>query len=221
MTAGLDAAFDEFEDDPDLWVAVLTGTDQVFSAGTDLTGGSGEPTARGGEYGLIRRRRRKPLVAAVEGHALGGGMELVLACDLVVAATTAVFGLPESRRGVIASCGGLFRTARALPLNIAKELLLTGDALTAERAHQLGFVNVLTETGSALTAAVELAQRISGNAPLSVRESLAALEELNSADDDRAWEITEAAMAATLSSRDTSEGVAAFLARRAPHWRGI
>ncbi|MVU77216.1 enoyl-CoA hydratase [Nocardia sp. ET3-3] len=220
MTAGLDAALDEFEDDPELWVAVLTGTESVFSAGTDLAAGSGGKTARGGEYGVIRRRMSKPLIAAVEGYALGGGMELVLACDLVVAGRTATFGLPEPRRGVIATCGGLFRTRRALPLNVAKELLLTGDPLSAERAYQLGFVNAVAEAGQAERSARGLAERICRNAPVSVRESLTALERLNSADDERAWAVTEAAMAATLSSQDTAEGVAAFLERREPRWSG-
>ncbi|MFE3189816.1 enoyl-CoA hydratase-related protein [Nocardia sp. NPDC059240] len=220
MTAGLDAALNAFEDDPDLWVAVLTGTESMFSAGTDLSAGSGEKTARGGEYGVIRRRMGKPLIAAVEGHAFGGGTELVLACDLVVASRTATFGLPEVTRGVIATCGGLFRTRRALPLNVAKEMLLTGDPLTAERAYQLGFVNRLTEPGAAEASARALAQRICRNAPVSVRESLTALERLNSADDVRAWQVTDAAMTATLSSHDTAEGIAAFLERREPRWSG-
>ncbi|MFF2555982.1 enoyl-CoA hydratase-related protein [Nocardia sp. NPDC058058] len=220
MTAGLDAALNDFEDDPGLWVAVLTGTETMFSAGTDLSAGSGGRTERGGEYGVIRRRMGKPLIAAVEGNALGGGMELVLACDLVVAGRTAAFGLPESSRGVIATCGGLFRTRRALPLNVAKELLLTGDSLSAERAYQLGFVNIVAEAGQAERSARELAARVCRNAPVSVRESLTALERLNSADDEQAWQVTEAAMAATLSSRDTAEGVAAFLERREPRWSG-
>ncbi|MCU1642686.1 MAG: enoyl-CoA hydratase [Nocardia sp.] len=220
MTAGLDSALNTFEDDPDLWVAVLTGTGDIFSAGTDLAAGSGGRTGRGGEYGVIRRTRRKPLIAAVEGRALGGGMELVLACDLVVAARTAAFGLPEPRRGVIATCGGLFRTQRALPLNIAKELLLTGEPLPAERAWQLGFVNRLTDEGETIPAALELATRIALNAPVSVRESLVALETMNSADDAEAWQVTEAAMAATLSSADTAEGISAFLERRTPRWSG-
>lgn len=220
MTAGLDAALNEFEDDPELWVAVLTGTGDIFSAGTDLAAGSGKRTERGGEYGVIRRRRRKPLIAAVEGAAFGGGMEIVLACDLVVAAHTATFGLPESRRGVIATCGGLFRTHRALPLNIAKEILLTGDPLTADRAYQLGLVNRLADAGTVLTTALELAHHICRNAPISVQESLVALERMNSAADDEAWQITQDAMTATLSSRDTAEGVAAFFERREPHWTG-
>ncbi|OBH13073.1 enoyl-CoA hydratase-related protein [Mycobacterium sp. E1747] len=220
MTSGLDSALNEFEDDPELWVAVLTGEGRGFSAGTDLRSGSGEPTARGGDYGVARRARRKPLIAAVEGFAYGGGMEIVLACDLVVAGREATFGLPESRRGVIATCGGLFRTHRALPLNIAKQLLLTGEPITAERAYGLGFVNEITDTGLALPAALELAERICRNSPVSVQESLVALERVQAADDEFAWQVTEQARANTLSSRDSAEGVRAFFERREPVWTG-
>lgn len=220
MTAGLDTALNEFEDDPESWVAIITGAGSGFSAGTDMASGPGEPTERGGEYGLIRRKRRKPLIAAVEGYALGGGMEIALASDLVVAARNATFGLPEPRRGVIATGGGLFRTQRALPLNLAKEMLLTGDPLTAERAYQVGFVNVLTEPGGALQAAVALADRICLCAPISVHQSLGALERINSAQDAEAWGITGDAVAATLSSRDTAEGISAFFERRKPEWTG-
>ncbi|MGF6888636.1 enoyl-CoA hydratase [Nocardia sp. GAS34] len=220
MTAGLDAALNEFEDDSSLWAAVLTGEGSGFSAGTDLSSGPGDPTPRGGNYGLVRRARRKPLIAAVDGFAYGGGMEIVLACDLLVAARTATFGLPESRRGVIATCGGLFRTPRALPLNVAKQLLLTGEPITAERAYGLGFVNEIADEGKALTAAIELAQRVCRNAPISVQESLVALERVHSLDDDFAWQVTEQAIANTLTSQDTAEGVRAFLERREPRWSG-
>lgn len=220
MTRALDSALNEFEDSPELWVAVLTGGDSIFSAGTDLRRGSGEPTQRGGEYGVIRRKRRKPLIAAIEGYALGGGMELVLACDLVVAAQTAEFGLPEPRRGVIASSGGLFRTRRALPLNVAKEILLTGRSMSAERGYQLGFVNVLVDAGAALVAAMELAHVICRNAPVSVQETLVALESVNSADDELAWRATEFAQAATIATSDRVEGVKAFFESRDPHWEG-
>ena len=134
----------------DLWAGVLTGTTDVFSAGSDLTAGGDYLTARGGEYGIIRRRRRKPLIAAVEGPALGGGLEIVLACDLVVAASTARFGLPEVSIGVVPTCAGLFRAPRALPLNVARQLILTGRPIDARRAYEVGFVNVLTEPGGAL-----------------------------------------------------------------------
>ena len=161
---GIDGALNELEDDDDLWVGVITGGTQVFSAGTDLRVGSGSGTERGGPYGIIRRRRSKPLIAAVEGFALGGGMEIVLACDLVVASSTATFGLPEVRRGLLALYGGVFRSARALPLNVAKEIVLTGDPIDAARAERHGLVNVVTEPGGALAGALALAERICANA---------------------------------------------------------
>ena len=157
VTAGLDAALNELEDDPELWCGVLTGGQRFFSAGADLAAGPGAPTPRGGIAGLIRRERVKPLIAAVEGFALGGGLELVLSCDLVVAARDARFGLPEVKRGLMPDFGGAFRIVRALPVNVARELLLTGDDLAADRAERLGFVNVLAEPGAALRAALDLA----------------------------------------------------------------
>ena len=220
MALGIDDALNTFEDDPDLWVAVLTGGPAMFSAGSDLRTGSGEGTARGGEYGVIRRERTKPLVAAVEGLALGGGMEIVLACDLVVASTSATFGLPEVQRGLIPLYGGLFRPAKSLPLNVVKELLLTGDPLDATRAHALGLVNVLTPEGAALDEAVRLAERICTNAPVALRESLRALERFVGGDDELGWSATADAAAAVFASEDAREGRDAFLERRPPRWRG-
>ncbi|WP_448627584.1 enoyl-CoA hydratase-related protein [Geodermatophilus sp. URMC 64] len=220
MTAELSAALDRLEDDDELWVGVLTGGPRVFSAGTDLIAGAGEPTERGGPYGVVRRRRGKPLIAAVEGLALGGGMEMVLASDLVVAGRGAEFGLPEVARGVVATCAGLFRGPRALPLNVARELLLTGDRLSAERAERLGFVNVLTEDGGAVAAAVELARRICRNAPVSVRATLVAVEETVAADDELGWAATARAIDTVWASEDRDEGLAAFAEKREPVWRG-
>src|SRR5690606_31719415 len=117
----------------------------------------------------IRRQRSKPLIAAVEGYALGGGFEIVLACDLVVAATDATFGLPEVARGVIPTSGALFRAPRRLPLNVAREMMLTGERIDAARAERLRPVNVLTEPGGAVAGALELAGKILANAPLSVQ----------------------------------------------------
>jgi enoyl-CoA hydratase/carnithine racemase len=169
---------------------------------------------------VVRRARATPLIAAVEGLALGGGMELVLACDLVVAGRGAAFGLPEVARGLVANCGALFRGPRALPLNVARELLQTGDRLPAERAERLGFVNVLTDDGAALDAALELAARICANAPVAVRASLAALEETVAGDDELGWAATERAAAAVRASADGREGVAAFAEKRPPVWQG-
>jgi enoyl-CoA hydratase len=219
MALGIDAGLNDLEDDDDLWVGVLTGGTSVFSAGTDLRVGSGSGTERGGPYGIIRRRRTKPLIAAVEGIALGGGMEIVLACDLVVAATTASFGLPEVRRGLLALYGGVFRTARSLPLNVAREIVLTGDPIGADRAERLGFVNAVTEPGGALDGALRLAERICANAPVAVRQSLQLLN-ASAVTEDAAWPLTDVAMAAIMASEDAGEGRRAFLERRPPRWSG-
>jgi enoyl-CoA hydratase/carnithine racemase len=219
---GISAALDELDDDPDLWVGVLTGTRTVFSAGTDLSGtrGSSPATPRGGEYGVIRRARTKPLIAAVEGPALGGGFEIVLACDLVVAARTASFGLPEVKRGLVPTCGGLFRSARALPLNVAKEMLLTGDNLTPERAYSLGLVNVITEPGEAVQGALTLADRITAVGPVGARASMRALERTVAERDALGWDATSEATAAISGSDDVHEGVLAFFEKREPRWTG-
>lgn len=220
MADALDEALNELDDDDGLWAGVLTGTADVFSAGSDLTAAGDYVTERGGEYGIIRRTRRKPLVAAVEGPALGGGLEIALACDMVVAARTARFGLPEVRIGVVPTCAGLFRGPRAIPLNVARQLILTGRPIDAERAYELGFVNVLTEPGTALAEAERLAQEICENAPVSVQSCLAAVNTLAGADDELGWEQTGSALAAASSSGDAREGVRSFLEKRPPVWTG-
>jgi enoyl-CoA hydratase/carnithine racemase len=216
----LDAAFNLLEDDADLWVGILTGTDSVFSAGSDLTAGGDYWTERGGEYGLIRRHRRKPLIAAVEGPALGGGLELVLSCDLVVASTTARLGLPEVKRGLVATCGALFRGPRSLPVNLAREMLLTGDPIDADRGYAAGLINVVTEPGEAVTAATALAQRICVNAPVAVQASLTALNQALATHDEVGWTLTADAVATIRTSDDYEEGISAFLNKRAPRWSG-
>jgi enoyl-CoA hydratase/carnithine racemase len=216
----LDAAFNQLEDDDDLWAGVLTGTSRVFCAGSDLTAGGDYSTERGGEYGLIRRQRRKPLIAAVEGPAFGGGLELVLACDLVVASRTAQFGLPEVSRGLVASSGALFRAPRALPAALARELLLTGDPVDADRGYAIGLVNRVTEPGEAVAAAVALGTRICANAPAAVQASLVAANRWLAAAEEFGWQVTADALAAIGQSRDYQEGIAAFLEKRPPRWSG-
>ena len=215
----IDDALNELDDDDSLWAGVLTGGTSFFSAGSDLTANGDYVTERGGEYGIVRRRRRKPLIAAVEGPALGGGLEIVLACDLVVAATNARFGLPEVSIGVVPTCAGLFRAPRSFPLNLARELILTGDPIDATRAHAAGFVNVLTEPGGALAGAVTLAQRICRNAPLSVQACLAAVETQLAVDHELGWVVTDDAKGVIRGSEDAAEGVRSFLEKRAPVWR--
>jgi enoyl-CoA hydratase len=219
-TERIEAALDRLEGDPLLSVGVITGTAAVFSAGTDLNEPVSPATERGGEYGLIRRRRVKPLIAAVEGPAFGGGFEIALACDLVVASTTARFALPESRRGLVASSGGLFRALRSLPLNVAREMLLTGAELDAGRAQQFGLVNRVSPPGAAVDEALVMAEEINASSPVSIRETLAVIDLLQAEDDERGWAATAAAQETILASEDRREGIAAFLERRPPRWRG-
>jgi enoyl-CoA hydratase/carnithine racemase len=220
ITGPLDAAMNRLEDDPDIWCGILTGGKRYFSAGADLTIGPGPPTERGGLVGLITRRRTKPLIAAVEGFAVGGGLELVLCCDLVVAARNAVFGLPEVKRGLMPDFGGAFRISKALPLNVAREMLMTGDNLTAERGERLGFVNVLTEPGKALEGALTLAERICNNAPLAVREAMVMVNHGVLDNDEDDWARSDAAHARLLATEDVKEGLSAFFEKRQPRWTG-
>ncbi len=218
MTASLDRALNELDDDPEVRAVVLAAAGTTFCAGTDLRLGSGEPTERGGYYGITRRVRTTPVIAAVEGPALGGGFEIVLSCDLVIAARSASFGLPEVSRGVVATTGGLFRAPRALPPVIAAELLLTGDPLDAARAAALGLVNRVVDEGRALPVALEIAERIAENSPAAVRATLVALQSIAGRDDELGWQATAEAKAVVLASPDAAEGRSAFLERRRPRW---
>jgi enoyl-CoA hydratase/carnithine racemase len=215
---GIDDALNGFQDDPGLWSAVLTGTTDVFCAGTDIVAGPGEPTPRGGPYGVIRRRHTKPLIAAVEGPALGGGFEIAMACDLVVASSAASFGLPETRRGLVANSGALARAMRCLPINIARELLLTGARLDAARAHQIGFVNRLAEPGHAVEVALALAEEIGEASPTAVSATLQALEEQWEAAEERGWAATARAERRIADGPDKQEGLDAFAQKRKPRW---
>src|SRR3954453_13202374 len=176
VSSGMEAALDQLEENDDAWVGVLTHVGPVFSAGADLkainSGKAAElQTARGGFAGLVQRQRTKPLIAAVDGAALAGGCEIALACDLIVASKQARFGVPEVKRSLVAAAGALFRLPRALPRNVALEMIMTGDPITAERAAHFGMVNEIGEPGQALSGALALADRIAANAPLAVRES--------------------------------------------------
>ena len=217
---GVDAALNRLDDDPELWVGVLTGTRTVFSAGTDLKDGMDFRTERGGEYGVVRRKRVKPLVAAVEGVAFGGGFEIALACDLVVASAGARFALPETLRGLAPTSGALFRVLRALPLHVAKELLITGAELSAEQARRFGFVNRVTEVGRALEGALAVAEEICASSPVAVRAVLDAVAAQLAEDDRRGWEETARAVETIRGSADSREGIAAFFERREPRWTG-
>jgi enoyl-CoA hydratase len=225
VSRGIEAAIDALEAEPELWVGILAGNGPVFSAGADLKaaveGKAAEiSTARGGFGGITRRQRDKPIIAAVDGAALAGGCEIVLACDLVVASKSARFGIPEVKRGLIAGAGGLFRLARHLPPNIAMELALTGDPIDAATAADWGIVNILTEPGEALNGARQLAARIIANAPMSVRYSRRAMLETRFLEDDAAFKKSAELLAANCATEDYAEGPRAFLEKRAPVWKG-
>ncbi|PPJ13327.1 enoyl-CoA hydratase [Nocardia nova] len=223
MALGLEKACDAFEADPNVRVAVLTGAGGYFSSGMDLKAmarGEAPLTENRGALGLAGKPPRKPLIAAVEGPALAGGCELALAADLIVAASDSQFGIPEPKRGLIAAAGGVMRLRERLPRNIAMQLALTGDPMQATRLAELGLINILAEPGRALTAALELAERIAANAPLSLEGSKRIVDETSdwtTADAfDKQYDIASTA----LFSEDAAEGVRAFTEKRAPVWNG-
>ncbi len=220
MTLALDAALNRLEDESDLWAAIITGGPEMFCAGTDMAATSGTPTKRGGVYGVVGRTRTKPLIAAVEGVAFGGGFEVAMACDMIVAATNARFGLPEVKRGLVATSGAIFRASRVLPLNIAKQVMLTGAELSPTEGHRHGMINQLCEPGEALQTALALAAQITANSPVSVQQSLQAIDALASADDEQGWALTAKAKRIIDESHDAKEGVAAFFEKRPPAWKG-
>ncbi len=220
MTAALDAALNRLDDEPELWVGVLTGGSAMFCAGTDMAATSGTPTERGGIYGLVGRQRAKPLIAAVEGIAFGGGFEVVMACDMVIAARNARFALPEVKRGLVATSGALFRASRVLPLNIAKYLLTTGAELSPADAERFGLVNEICDPGAALERALVLAATINANSPVAARLALQAVDRIVAANDDQAWSISNDFRRQVMASEDSKEGVAAFFEKRPPNWTG-
>jgi enoyl-CoA hydratase len=222
---GLQDSVQRLESDPELWAGVIAATGPVFSAGADLkeiAAGRADTlhVHPGGFAGITRLERNKPLIAAVDAPALAGGCEIVLSCDLVVASTAASFGIPEVKRALVAGAGGLFRLPRVLPPNVAMHLALTGDPITAQRAYELGMVNELCAPGQALTRALDLAERICANAPLAVQTSRDLVLRGVLADDEEAWDMTDAAMAVVMQGEDFAEGPRAFIEKRAPDWTG-
>jgi enoyl-CoA hydratase len=226
VSKAMSAAMDELTDDDSCWVVVITGSgDKAFSAGMDLKAfASGEGGdiigAKGGFGGLTKRDFPKPIIAAVNGSALAGGFEIMLSCDLVVAAEHATFGIPEAKRGLIAGAGGLIRMPKRLPMAIALELAMTGDPIDAERAYALGLVNTVVPSDQLMTEAVELAERIAANAPLAVRYSKSVMTRAAEVSESEGWSINDEAVGVVFTSADAMEGPIAFAEKRAPKWQG-
>jgi enoyl-CoA hydratase len=217
------AALDDLDSDAALSVGIITGAGGNFCSGMDLRRfASGEVVALPGRGlgGLTQRPPAKPLIAAVEGYAVAGGFELVLACDIVVAGRSARFGLPEVRRGLAARGGGLFRLPRRMPWAIAAELILTGDLIDAERAADLGLANRVVSDGTALTEAMVLAGKIAANAPLAVMASKRVMTESASWPLQECFQRQSAMTDPVFASEDAREGALAFAEKRPPVWRG-
>ena len=219
---GIAAAMDRLDAEDDLRVGVLTGAGGTFCSGMDLKGFlRGEsPSVEGrGFGGVVQAPPRKPLIAAVEGYALAGGLELMIACDLVVANAGAKFGIPEAKRGLVAAAGGVMMLPDQIPERIAMELALTGDFIDAQRAYELGLINKVVE-GSALDGALELAKKIVANGPLAVRVSKAIVKESRGWPMDERYKRQGELIAPVFVSQDAREGAAAFAEKRAPNWTG-
>lgn len=219
----MEAAMDLFDSEPSLFIGVITGAGGTFCGGADLKARArGEQRARlmRGGFGMFRRPPRKPLIAAVEGYAVGGGFELCLACDLIVAARDAQFGLPEVRHNVVALGGGLFRLPRRMPYHVAMELALTGEFKDAEFFHRHGVVNRVVEPGTSLEEAMKFAETLLVNGPT----GLAAAKEIifNSCNwtEEQAWREQRAIARTAIESEDRAEGLRAFAEKRKPIWKG-
>jgi enoyl-CoA hydratase/carnithine racemase len=216
-------AVDELDSNDDIHVAILTGAGGTFCSGMDLKAFvTGElPSIEGrGFAGLTEQPPRKPLIAAVEGYALAGGLELAISCDLMVAADNAQFGIPEVKRGLAAAAGGLMKLPRQIPSRLAMELALTGDFIGAERAYEMGLINQVVPAGTALDAAKKLAAKIAANGPLAVAVSKQVVLESADWNAEEMWAKQGAIVMPVFSSEDAIEGATAFAEKRAPNWKG-
>ncbi|MBK5218393.1 MAG: crotonase/enoyl-CoA hydratase family protein [Thermoleophilia bacterium] len=218
------AALDELDRREDLLVGVITGAGGGFSAGMDLKAlaATGErPVAPGrGPFGLCARPPDKPLIAAVEGTAFGGGFEIALACDCVVAARDSLFALPEVKRGLVAAAGGVLRLPARIPRNVALEMAITGEPIGAARAYELGLVNRLTAPGGALDAALEMAAQVAANAPLAVRATKSLVESSANWPPEQMFDHQQPLVQSVRESADAAEGTRAFVEKRPPRWTG-
>jgi len=218
----ISAALDDCASDDEVWVVILTGAeDKAFSAGMDLKAfAQGEfPATDEGFGGVTERQFPKPLIGAANGSAFAGGFEMLLSCDLVVAADHAVFGIPEAQRGLIAGAGGLIRLPRRIARAVALEMALTAEPLSAARAYEVGLVNRVVPFAEVLPTALALAQRICANAPLAVRTSKRVMLDAMNLGEGDAWALNNEAFAAIASSADALEGAIAFAEKRPPVWQ--
>jgi enoyl-CoA hydratase len=223
LAAGIATALEELDDDPSLSVGVLTGAGGFFCAGMDLGAFvKGESPWFGdrGFAGIAQRASRKPLIAAIEGFAVAGGMEIALACDLIVAAQGAKIGIPEVTRSLVAAGGALLRLPRRMPYHVVMELALTGDPLPAERFHELGLINRITEPGGAVDSALELAGRLAKNGPLALVASKEILQKQFDWSSEEMWQQQGAISGPVFASEDAKEGANAFKEKREPSWQG-
>jgi enoyl-CoA hydratase len=223
LAEGVAAAMDELDSNDDIRVAILTGAGGTFCSGMDLKAFvTGElPIVEGrGFAGLTECSPRKPLIAAIEGYALAGGMELAISCDLIVTADNAKFGIPEVKRGLAAAAGGLMKLPKQIPSRLAMELALTGDFISAQRAFEIGLVNEVVPAGTALDAAKALAARIVANGPLAVAASKQVVLQSGDWSDEERWQKQQEIVSPVFMSADAIEGSTAFAEKRAPNWTG-
>jgi enoyl-CoA hydratase len=223
VAEGIAGALDRLDAESELSLGVLTGAGKGFSAGMDLKAFvTGERPYAGdrGFAGITQRAAAKPLIAAVEGFAVAGGLEVALACDLIVASRGAKLGVPEVKRSLVAAGGALLRLPRILPRTVALELALTGDPIDAERAHELGLVNRLAEPGEALTVALELAESIAANGPLALAATKRIMTEAVDWPDSEFFTRQGEIVGPVMTSEDAREGATAFAEKRAPAWKG-
>lgn len=226
VSVALERAVRSTEQDPDVWVVILTGAgDKGFCTGVDLGymarhGGKGIRTRAGGFAGFVNQPRSKPWIAAVNGYAVAGGLEIALACDLVVAAEHAQFGLPEVKRGLVAGAGGLYRLPRALPRALAFEAIVTGSPFDARQAFAHGMVNRVVPRAQLIPEALAFASAICQNAPVAVRESLAVAKQSYDLSDVELKDASGMASLRNSMTEDYKEGPRAFVEKRAPRWLG-
>ena len=219
---GIRAAMEQLDKDNSLNAAILTGAGGTFCSGMDLKGFlRGEtPTVKGyGFGGITEKGPEKPLIAAVEGYALAGGLELALACDLCVANDKAKFGIPEVKRSLVAAAGGVLKLQQVVGKRMAMEMALTGDFYTAQRAYEMGFVNRVTE-GAALDAAIELAATVAANGPLALKATKKIINESYDWSEAEGWQKQAEITAPVFTSQDAKEGSMAFAEKRKPNWQG-